>query len=255
MLGGMVIWRSRLGGATRGTGLNAKARQRDTDSTAKAPGRKLLREREASQRRSAMLTAVRKLLQKGGVQAVTMRAVADAVGASTTMVYALFPDKAAMIAQSLDKDLKKLSRHLLEASQGGASATEKLRRVAHAYVAHGMAHPLQYRLVFMEPRPPSAVEDSTIEQGNVTEDAYALVCALVVDMLAEQGIALPQQGIETVTQIVWESMHGLVALRICTGDDPWINREAATAHLDLMLDVLLQGIAARWKGAGARNRV
>lgn len=231
--------------------MNAKARQADTKGAAKPPGRKQLREREASQRRNAMLAAVRKLLQKGGVQAVTMRAVADAVGASTTMVYALFPDKAALIAQSVDRDLKKLSRHLLEASEGEGGATGKLRRVAHAYVAHGIAHPLQYRLVFMERRPPSAIEDSSIEQGNVSEDAYALVCALVAGMLDEHGMTLAQQEVETVAQMVWESLHGLVALRICTGDDPWINRQGVPEHLDLMLDVLLQGIVARWQGPGA----
>lgn len=214
-----------------------------------------LRDRELQRRRSAMLSAVRTLIRKGGVQAVTMRSVADAIGASTTMVYSLFPDKAALISHALERDFVQLSRRLLDAAGTSGTAAERLRRVSHAYASHALEHPLQYRLLFMEQRPLTTIENSGIEYGNLSEDAYALLCGLVQALASEQGRDLSAQEIQTAAQIIWEGVHGTVALRLSTDKDPWFQRLALDAHLDILLDVLLAGVATRWASlpAGAPN--
>ena len=203
-----------------------------------------------------MLSAVRNLVLKDGIQAVTMRAVADAVGASTTMVYSLFPDKATLISHALERDFIQLTRQLLEAAGSTGNTTERLRRVCHAYADHGLAHPLQYRLMFMEQRPRPTIENAGIEYGNLSEDAYALLCGLVQALASEQGRDLSAQEIQTAAQIIWEGVHGTVALRLSTDKDPWFQRLALDAHLDILLDVLLAGVATRWASlpAGAPNR-
>lgn len=217
------------------------------DGAATPPARHTqLRDRELQRRRSAMLSVVRTLIRKGGVQAVTMRSVADAIGASTTMVYSLFPDKATLISHALKRDFTELSRLLLEAAGDSGSATERVRRVALAYAKHGLAHPLQYRLLFMEQRPLTTIENAGIEYGNLSEDAYALLCGLVQAMASERGLDSPAQEIQTVAQIIWEGMHGLVALRLTIDQDPWFQRLPLDEHLNILLDVLLTGIDARW---------
>lgn len=217
------------------------------DGAATPPARHTqLRDRELQRRRSAMLSAVRTLIRKGGVQAVTMRSVADAIGASTTMVYSLFPDKAALISHALERDFVQLSRRLLDAAGTSGTAAERLRRVSHAYASHALEHPLQYRLLFMEQRPLTTIENSGIEYGNLSEDAYALLCGLVQALASEQGRDLSAQEIQTAAQIIWEGVHGTVALRLSTDKDPWFQRLALDAHLDILLDVLLAGVATRW---------
>lgn len=226
------------------------------DGAATPPARHTqLRDRELQRRRSAMLSAVRTLIRKGGVQAVTMRSVADAIGASTTMVYSLFPDKAALISHALERDFVQLSRRLLDAAGTSGTAAERLRRVSHAYASHALEHPLQYRLLFMEQRPLTTIENSGIEYGNLSEDAYALLCGLVQALASEQGRDLSAQEIQTAAQIIWEGVHGTVALRLSTDKDPWFQRLALDAHLDILLDVLLAGVATRWASlpAGAPN--
>lgn len=215
-----------------------------------------LRDRELQRRRSAMLSAVRTLIRKGGVQAVTMRSVADAIGASTTMVYSLFPDKATLISHALRRDFTQLTHLLLEAAGERGSATERVRRVIHAYAKHGLAHPLQYRLLFMEQRPLTTIENAGIEYGNLSEDAYALLRGLVQAMASEQGRELPVQEIQTAAQIIWEGVHGLVALRLSIDKDSWFQRLPLDAHLDILLDVLLTGIATRWASLpGAAGKI
>lgn len=228
--------------------MKTRAKPRQEGVAEPRAGHASLRGRELQQRRGAILSAVRGLIRKGGAKAVTMRAVADAVGASTTLVYSLFPDKASLISHALERDFKQLSQRLLAAAGPSGSAADRLRRVACAYAQHGLAHPLQYRLLFMEPRPLTTIERSGIEYGNLSEDAYALVCGLVTAMAAEQGLDLPRQEIQTVAQIVWEGVHGMVALRLNMEDDPWFERRPVPEHTDILVDVLMQGIAVRWKG-------
>ncbi|MGP1629603.1 MAG: TetR/AcrR family transcriptional regulator [Giesbergeria sp.] len=207
-----------------------------------ARGRPSLRDKEQQARRQLLLSAARRLLRKGGAAAVTMRAVADEVGVSTTVVYGFFSDKAALIAQAVDGDLKRFARHLERAVSEADSPADALHRVAQAYVAFGMAHPQSYRVMFMEPRPASAVEDSSIEFGNPSEDAYALARALVDGLLATEAVSADETTVEMAAQMFWEMVHGITSLRISSGDDPWFHRLPVVDHVARMVRVFIGGL-------------
>ena len=237
------------------TDIPAKARAASPSKEAAAPdapaqsdpssaGNPRLRRRDKEQqaRRQLLLAVARRLLRKGGAQAVTMRAVADEVGVSTTVVYGFFSDKAALISQAVDGDLKRFARHLQQAVNEACSAADALQRVAQAYVAFGMAHPQSYRLMFMEPRPASAVEDSSIEFGNPSEDAYALARALVEGLLQGQDAPAQERTIEMAAQMFWEMVHGITSLRISSGDDPWFHRLPIVEHVEQMVRVFIAGL-------------
>ncbi len=216
------------------------------DKAPPAAPRARRRDKELQARRRDLLAAARKLLRKGGAQAVTMRAVADLVGVSTTVVYALFPDKAALIGQAVDEDLKRFARHLQQALAQASDARDALRQVARAYAAFGVAHPQAYRLMFMEARPASPVEDSSIEFGNPNEDAYALARTLADGLLREASGPPPAQAdIDTTAQLVWEALHGVTSLRITLGDDPWFARLPLEQHIDRMVDIFAAGVQGR----------
>ena len=200
------------------------------------------REKEQQARRQLLLAAARRLLRKGGAQAVTLRAVADEVGVSTTVVYGFFSDKAALIAQAVDGDLKRFARHLRQALEQASSPADALQRVAQAYVAFGLGHPQSYRLMFMEPRPASRVEDSSIEFGDPSEDAYALARALVESLLDGEAVSAPDSTVEMAAQMFWEMLHGITSLRISSGDDPWFHRLPVAEHAARMVRVFVAGL-------------
>lgn len=200
------------------------------------------RDKEQQARRQLLLAAARRLLRKGGAQAVTMRAVADDVGVSTTVVYGFFSDKAALISQAVDGDLKRFARHLQQAVNAACSPADALQRVAQAYVGFGLAHPQSYRLMFMEPRPVSAVEDSSIEFGNPSEDAYALARVLVERLLSGEAGPANDGTIEMAAQMFWEMLHGITSLRISSGDDPWFHRLPIVEHVEHMVRVFIAGL-------------
>ena len=61
------------------------------------------------------------------------------VGVSTTVVDGFFQDKATLITQAVDGDLKRFAHHLERAVQEACSPADSLLRVAVAYVTFGTA--------------------------------------------------------------------------------------------------------------------
>jgi hypothetical protein len=129
--------------------------------------------------------------------------------------------------------------------------------MATSSASFGLAHPQSYRVMFMEPRPSSAVEDSSIEYGNPSEDAYALARALVEGFLAEETVSADEGTIEMAAQMFWEMVHGITSLRISSGDDPWFHRLPVVQHAERMVRVFIAGLLQDVSrcAAGARDSI
>jgi len=213
------------------------------------------KQRELEQRRKDILKVVRKMIVKSGAREITMRKVAEESGFSNTVVYALFGDKATMITSAIDDDLIRLNKLMQAAVAPGRTSLERIRLACRAYVENGLKHPDQYFLVFMERRPAAPIETSTLTFGDVGSDPYAFVRSLTAELVRDGYVAADDRQVAVATQIVWEGMHGMTSLRVSTGDDPWIERLDAQAHLDLLVDILLLGIVQRFAGAKSAEAI
>ena len=210
------------------------------------------KQREAEQRRKAIIKIVRKLIRKGGLGEISLRKVAEMAGYSTTVVYSLFEDKATLITQAMDEDLLELTRVMTEAAASVPAGWERLRAVARAYVHFGMQHPDEYAFVFMQRRPHAPNESARVQHGDPTQDPYAFTRARWSEAV-EAGLVAPrgpdaEQDLDLMTQIFWEAIHGLTARHLVMGpDDAWVPTVPDERHLETMLDVVLGGLAAHFK--------
>lgn len=132
--------------------------------------RDVRKQREAEQRRKAIIKIVRKLIRKGGIGEISLRKVAEMAGYSTTVVYSLFEDKAMLITQAMDEDLLELTRVLDAAARAEADPVARLRAVGRAYVKFGLAHPDEYAFVFMQRRPHAPTNQARVQHGDPAQD-------------------------------------------------------------------------------------
>lgn len=203
--------------------------------------------REAEQRRKAIIKIVRKLIRKGGMGEISLRKVAELAGYSTTVVYTLFGDKAALITQAMDEDLLELTRTITQAVEQAEPGWPRLRAMGRAYVKFGIDHPDEYAFVFMTRRPHAPNEAARVQHGNPAQDPYA-AGRLLVGEAARMGLLSDRpQDIELMVQILWEGIHGLTARLLVMGeDDNWVPSTPTDLHLEAMLDVLCAGLAHRF---------
>lgn len=201
------------------------------------------KQREAEQRRKAIIKIVRKLIKKGGVNEISLRKVAELAGYSTTVVYSLFEDKAMLITQAMDEDLLELTKVLTEAAMAHPEPVARIKAVARAYVHFGVHHPDEYEFVFMQRRPHAPNESARVQHGNPAQDPYAFARFLFVDWAASGAVSADPVDIDLMTQIYWEAIHGFTARHLVMGlDDNWMPEVPHDRHRDLMIDVVVSGL-------------
>lgn len=157
--------------------------------------------------RNEILRATMDLVESGGPEAVTMQAVASAVGYSPTTIYNHFEDKGDLLDQALTRGAEWLGDVVERAARGADSPAESLRRFVRAYIQWGLENPGVYRLVLEVP--PSRIPSE--ETSRVRMRGFAAARDVI---RAAMGDVDRQPDAEALTRLLWSGAHGLTSLLI-----------------------------------------
>lgn len=169
-----------------------------------------------------------------------MRRIADRIEYSPTAIYFHFKDKEALLAELCDSDFRAFAQNFAAAA-AIADPLERLRAAGRSYVEFGLTHPSHYRVMFMTPKP--ANDDTTLAKGNPEEDAYAFLKSILVEAMADGLLREDLTNVDLVSQVIWGGVHGVVSLEIAKCNDQWVDWKPVAARTELMIDVLIAGIA------------
>jgi AcrR family transcriptional regulator len=201
-------------------------------------GVKERRERERTEVREKILDAALDVFAKEGVEAVTMRALADAIEYSPPVIYAHFRDKDAIIRELCYRQLRGLARDF--AAFSDLDPVERLRRIGYNYVDFAVDHPSHFRFMFLMFHP--LPDDEDLAKNDPERNAYAFLRNTVKEGLAA-GVFRPEYtDAEEIAQICWASAHGLVSLQNIKGTDSWIDWRDARATARRLIDANLNGL-------------
>ena len=96
-------------------------------------------------------TAARRLLDREGAEAVSMRRVAEAAGITAMAIYRHYPSRDALLNALADAGFGELSSSL-----GGRRFTgdleTRLLKMADLYLDHALGNPRLFELMFLKPR-------------------------------------------------------------------------------------------------------
>ena len=95
------------------------------------------------------MAAERLLVETGDEEAVSIRAVADAVGVTPPSIYLHFADKNELMFAVCERQFERLDREMEGAAAKSDDPLESLRLRGKAYVRFGLENPEQYRILFM----------------------------------------------------------------------------------------------------------
>jgi AcrR family transcriptional regulator len=183
-----------------------------------------------------IIAAGRALLESGGLEAVTMQAVAARVGVRAPSLYKRVPSRAALIAAIGEAALDDLARSITPPSKD-RDAAAGLRGVALAYRAFAHANPRAYELLFMnlspESRPPSA--------------SNALAAAPLLG-LAERMVG-PERTLEAA-RLMTAFAHGFVSMELAGQFRFGGDVDAAYRY---GVDILVDALAGRSRAGASRT--
>jgi AcrR family transcriptional regulator len=201
------------------------------------PRRPRARKGEGPRLREEILTATEQLLlQMGSSEAVSIRAVADAVGVTPPSIYRHFPDKQSLIYEVCSRHFNALYEHIQQATAGIDDPVEAMAARGRAYVRYGLAHPEPYRIMFMT-RP----EGSPAEEEEWVRTSATFLDALKgVQECIDSGRLRPEHTDAFRTCLgFWARVHGLTSLAV---SKPFLGID--DDFIDEYVDGCLHGIVA-----------
>lgn len=203
------------------------------------------RRRSAADRRRQVVAAAKRVVLREGFEALTMRRVAKLSGVSAAALYLYFPDRLSLMAAVADELFQGLLATMREAvarAEGDPDPRARLHAVMTAYLDWGLAHPDEYRVIFMTPimgvagHRPGAPGVPAAPTGQATFAALQNEVARLIGL----GVFRPADA-QAVAEAIWAAGHGLVSLLITKPGFPWSPREALIATL---ADALCRGFSA-----------
>ena len=196
------------------------------------------RAREREEIRSLILDAARELFAAEGVEAVTMRRIAEKIEYSPTAIYFHFKDKDALLRELCDCDFRDFAQGFAVMAEI-ADPVERLRAAGRAYVSFGLNNPSHYRLMFMTPK---TTEASTIAKGNPEEDSYAFLKGIVSELMTQGRFRDDITDVDLAAQVMWSAMHGLVSLEIAKCKDEWVDWRPVEERAQTVSDMMIRGL-------------
>jgi AcrR family transcriptional regulator len=151
--------------------------------------------------------AARRLLDKEGTEAVTMRRVAVAVGITPMAIYRHYPDRAALLNALVDEGFKALAASL-SGKRFSGDVEVRLTRMIGIYLDHALQNPRLFELMFLKPREGARRYPRDFKAG---ESPTANLMAKVVREGMETGYFVEDDPWEIVFEMGALS-HGLIML-------------------------------------------
>lgn len=165
-------------------------------------------------RRVEVLDRAARLLASEGVGGLTMRRVAEEVGASTQVLYTLFASKEGLVDALVEEGFRRFGEALGRVRH--ADPWQHLRALGLSYRAFARQNPDYYRLLWSgasrpeERRPPRA------------EIAWQALLSGVTRVLA--ALDRPAREAEPIATAIWSAAHGFCSLELAgfpAGDDAY----------------------------------
>jgi AcrR family transcriptional regulator len=195
-----------------------------------------LRARQALVLRRAILAAAVKMLAKGGPEALNLRDLGAAVGATTRVVYSHFGGKPGLIAAIYADGFGRLADRMRAAAEAANAPRKKVEAIAHAYRDFARANAEVFHLMYGPAI--KALAPTVADRA-----AAAASLQVLVDAFAAVGFTQPQA--RDRARRVWAAIHGPVVLEL-TG---WLFDGEAEARFVDALRAALDG-AQRERGLG-----
>jgi AcrR family transcriptional regulator len=171
--------------------------------------------------RADILNAGLEILREGGFTALSMRALAEAVGVRAPTLYDYFANKEEVLNELFLEGIKEIRQHFQPAMATSQPGVARIIGLGLAYRDFAIANPVLFQLVF------GRIDSSYVpgeEQMQAGHDLYMLLRGEV-----EQAVEIGEfeaADIDILSMTIWSAIHGITTLELagfsakCAPDAP-----------------------------------
>jgi AcrR family transcriptional regulator len=184
-----------------------------------------------------LLQTASEMIDKDGLDSITLRDLTQRLGTSRTAVYRHFASKEALILGVIENGYGQLDLMFTPIFQDRTqSVEERFNAMARAYLNFAIEHPNLYRLLFGDKYHQEREELCDYKDENQATGLYALINLLLEAQ--EEGIIAPVNPMVQAA-MAWASIHGLASLLI---DGHLMMSDNIEAIYDYSIGALFKGL-------------
>lgn len=185
----------------------------------------------------ALVRAAMAQAKNGGIESITMRAVATRAGVTPAAAYHHFASKEHLLAACAEQAFTGLLDRMLAAPiPPRATAIERFEAIGRAYITYALDHPAHYRIMFGAH---VRVISEVLPAESAGRRARALLQQAAADVAHELGGALTA---DQVVQIGWSTTVGVVSLVLERELAPEMSPAAVHAMIDTVMTSMRMGL-------------
>jgi AcrR family transcriptional regulator len=193
----------------------------------------------------ALLKAAETVLERDGLQGLTLRAVAREAGVSHAAPTHHFGDLTGLLSELAAIGFRQFNAAMAAAGSGGPAALEKALAKAKAYVAYARAHPGMYGLMFRNER-------LDMTRPSLHEAAHAAFAGLAgaIGASRHEQISAEALSLDQAAAIAraWSLVHGFTMLLLDGRLTDILHRLPEGTDAETLLDAMLRSTVARPPG-------
>jgi AcrR family transcriptional regulator len=193
-----------------------------------SPRRSRARRGEGERLREEILVAAERILIDTNDQsALSIRAIAAAVGVTPPSIYLHFQDRNDLLFEVCERQWVKLEGGMDEAVEGVDDPIDRILARGRAYLRFGLENPEHYRILMMSR--PDETPDRFIDERLASTTGLEIIAADLSRAMAA-GLLREQDPMEAAC-LLWMAVHGMVSLLISKPDFPFPPVEQLFDHL------------------------
>jgi AcrR family transcriptional regulator len=189
-------------------------------------------------RQEILVAAERILIDTNDQSALSIRAIAAAVGVTPPSIYLHFVDRNGLLFEVCERQWLKLEAAMDLAVTGVGDPIERIRGRGRAYLHFGLENPEHYRILMMSR--PDATPDRFTDERLASSAGIEVIAADLTGAMAAGLIR--DQDPTAAACLLWMAIHGMVSLLISKPAFPFPPVEALFDHL---AQVTLDGLGYR----------
>jgi AcrR family transcriptional regulator len=196
----------------------------------------------------ALLTAAEQVLERDGLQGLTLRAVAREAGVSHAAPSHHFGDLTGLVSELAAIGFRQFNAAMAAADSSGPTLLDKAMARAKAYVAYARAHPGMYGLMFRTERLDMS-RPSLHEAANASFAGLAgAIGASRHEQIAAEALSLDQAA---AIARAWSMVHGFTMLLLDGRLTDILHRLPEGTDAEMLLDAMLRSMMVMVRPPGA----
>jgi len=204
--------------------------ERALDGPAKAVremAKERMKARHREEVRALMIAASREIVLAEGIDALTIRRVAKAIGYCGGSIYSYFDSREAIAIELVREGFDRLNE-FMQRARDIVDPIERLHAIGYAYLGFAEQEPASFRLIFMNQAKLSdqIMAEALERHGGFT--TYEFLVDAVRKVLEMRDIRSIDP--HEIAQLCWSTIHGVATLRLTLTAFPFVDAETLMNH-------------------------